>query len=77
MSLEVSWYPIQDGVSTIIRFEVSGEFVVASGDGVQREAEAVMVKLVSRVADCPEDEVRGAIDVSRWLGDIPRPPEPV
>lgn len=76
MSLRVSWHLVPDGISSIAVFEVSGDFVVAAGAGAWQEAEAVMIKLVSRIADLPEQEVREAVEAGRWLGDVPRPPEP-
>jgi hypothetical protein len=73
--VKLSFHLIPDGISTIVKFQLEGEFVVATADA-EREAEAGIVDLVARFSGRPAEEIRAEMECERWSGEGWRPTEP-
>jgi hypothetical protein len=73
--LQLSWHLIPDGVSTIVVLEIKGEFAVDTADA-DKQAESVVVRLVSRITEESEERIRGELEADRWLGKSWAPDEP-
>lgn len=75
----VSWHLIPDGISTIVKVAIEGEFVVNTANA-ENEAQAVAAQLIARLTGRETAEVLRALqaeaEARRWFGDVPRPDEP-
>lgn len=73
--IKVSYHLVPDGISSIVQFEIRGEFYVETAEAA-RQAEEGMVKIITRVTARPESAIRDELELNRWIGEGWRPDEP-
>ena len=70
-----SWHVTPDGITSIVELEIKVECHVETAKATE-QTEAIVVELLSRFTELPQEKIRDAVDSQKWMGAIDRPDEP-